>query len=47
MQPVFVLLDETIGHMHGKVTLPDLEEVQADIKPRKVFEGDPKDYKTL
>ena len=27
MQPVFVLLDETIGHMSGKAT-PDLEEVQ-------------------
>lgn len=45
MQPVFVLLDETIGHMSGKAILPDLEEVKAGIKPRRVFEGDPKEYK--
>jgi len=45
MQPVFVLLDETIGHMSGKATLPDLEEVQANKISRKKFEGDPKDYK--
>ena len=45
MQPVFVLLDETIGHMSGKATLPDLEEVQAGKISRKKFEGDPKDYK--
>ncbi len=45
MQPVFVLLDETIGHMSGKAVLPDLEEVKANIKPRRVFEGDPKEYK--
>jgi len=45
MQPVFVLLDETIGHMSGKAVIPDLEEVKAGIKPRRVFEGDPKEYK--
>lgn len=45
MQPVFVLLDETIGHMSGKAVLPDIEEVKADIKSRRVFDGDPKDYK--
>lgn len=45
MQPVFVLLDETIGHMSGKAVLPDLEEIKAGIKPRRVFEGDPKEYK--
>lgn len=45
MQPVFVLLDETIGHMHGKAMLPTVEEVQAGIKTRKVFTGDPKDYR--
>jgi len=44
MQPVFVLLDETIGHMSGKAVLPDLEEVKAGIKPRQQFTGDPKDY---
>jgi 2-oxoglutarate ferredoxin oxidoreductase subunit alpha len=45
MQPVFVLLDETLGHMHGKAMLPTQEEVKAGIKPRKEFEGDPKDYR--
>lgn len=45
MQPVFVLLDETIGHMSGKAILPDLEEVKNNIKKRRVFEGDPKEYK--
>lgn len=45
MQPIFVLLDETIGHMSGKAVIPDLEEIKAGIKPRKVFTGDPKDYK--
>lgn len=45
MQPVFVLLDETIGHMSGKASIPDLEEVQAGKIPRKKFTGDKKDYK--
>ena len=45
MQPVIVLLDETIGHMHGKAILPDLEEVKAGIKPRKTFDGPPEEYK--
>ena len=45
MQPVFVLLDETIGHMNGKATLPDLEEVKNSIVPRRTFDGNPKDYR--
>ena len=45
MQPVIVLTDETIGHMHGKAMLPTEEEVKAGIKPRKKFEGDPADYR--
>jgi 2-oxoglutarate ferredoxin oxidoreductase subunit alpha len=45
MTPVFVLLDETLGHMHGKAMLPDLEEVQKSVVKREVFKGDPKDYK--
>ena len=45
MTPVFVLLDETIGHMHGKAILPDLEEVEANTVNRERFEGDPADYK--
>jgi len=45
MQPVIVLLDETIGHMHGKAMIPTIEEVKEGIVPRKVFEGNPEDYK--
>jgi len=45
MQPVFVLLDETIGHMSGKASIPDLEEIQAEKIARKKFTGDKKDYK--
>lgn len=45
MQPVFVLLDETIGHMHGKAMIPTAEDVEAGIKPRKVFTGAPEDYR--
>ncbi len=44
MQPVIVLLDETIGHMHGKAMIPTPEEVKADIKPRKTFDGPAEDY---
>lgn len=43
MAPVFLLMDETIGHMYGKVTIPSLEEIE--IINRKVFDGDPKEYK--
>lgn len=45
MQPVFVLLDETIGHMHGKAMVPTPEEVKAGIVPRKTFTGAPEDYR--
>jgi 2-oxoglutarate/2-oxoacid ferredoxin oxidoreductase subunit alpha len=45
MQPVFVLLDETIGHMHGKAMIPTAEDVEAGIVPRKKFEGAPEDYR--
>ena len=45
MQPVIVLLDETIGHMHGKAVLPDIEEVKANIKTRKTFDGPAEEYK--
>lgn len=44
MQPVFVLLDETLGHMHAKANLPTVEEVKAGIKPRKTFDGPAKEY---
>ncbi|RXJ87352.1 2-oxoglutarate synthase subunit alpha [Arcobacter sp. CECT 8985] len=45
MQPVFLLLDETVGHMSGKATIPDAEEVKKSIVPRRVYQGDPKEYK--
>ncbi len=45
MQPVFVLLDETIGHMHGKAMIPTKESVEAGIKLRETFDGAPEDYK--
>jgi len=45
MQPVFVLLDETIGHMHAKAVIPTQEEVEKGIVPRKTFDGAPEDYK--
>lgn len=44
MQPVIVLLDETIGHMHGKAELPTAEEVEAGIVPRKRFDGPAEEY---
>ncbi len=45
MTPVFVILDETLGHMVGKAILPDLEDIEKSIVKRKEFTGDPKDYK--
>ena len=45
MTPVFLLLDETLGHMHGKAILPDIQEVQQSIINRAEFTGDAKDYK--
>ncbi len=45
MQPVFVLLDETIGHMHAKAIIPTAEAVKEGIVPRKTFDGAPEDYK--
>jgi 2-oxoglutarate ferredoxin oxidoreductase subunit alpha len=44
MQPVIVLTDETLGHMHGKAVLPTLEEVKAGIVPRKTFDGPAEEY---
>jgi len=44
MTPVFVLLDETLGHMVGKAVLPDVEEVKKNLVNRKVYEGDPVTY---
>jgi len=44
MQPVFVLLDETIGHMHAKAEIPTAEAVKAGIVPRKTFTGPVDEY---
>ena len=43
MTPVFLLLDETIGHMHAKAVLPQVSELE--IYSRKQFGGDPADYR--
>ncbi len=43
MTPVFLLLDETVGHMNGKATLPEISEIQ--VINRKKFTGSSKDYK--
>jgi len=45
MQPVFVLLDETIGHMHAKAEIPTAEAVKAGIVPRKTFDGPAEEYR--
>lgn len=45
MTPVFLLLDETLGHMHGKATIPDLEEVEATIINRKEYTGEASEYR--
>jgi 2-oxoglutarate ferredoxin oxidoreductase subunit alpha len=45
MQPVIVLLDETLGHMHGKAMIPTEEEVKKGIVPRKTFDGPAEEYK--
>ncbi|RDU58419.1 2-oxoglutarate synthase subunit alpha [Helicobacter sp. MIT 99-5507] len=44
MTPVFLLLDETLGHMQGRASLPEIEDVKKTIKNRRQFQGDPKDY---
>ncbi|TKX29367.1 2-oxoacid:acceptor oxidoreductase subunit alpha [Campylobacter sp. MIT 12-5580] len=43
MTPVFLLLDETVGHMNGKAKLPELNELE--IINRAKFSGDKKEYK--
>lgn len=42
MTPVFLMLDETIGHMYGKVLLPEVSELK--IVNRARFSGDPCEY---
>ncbi len=44
MQPVFVIMDETLGHMHGKAMIPLEEQTKSEIKLRKQFEGKPEEY---
>jgi len=45
MQPIIVLLDETLGHMHAKAVIPTVEAVEADIKLRKTFDGPAEEYR--
>lgn len=45
MTPVFLLLDETLGHMYGKAIIPEAQEIQKQIINRRVFEGDSNEYK--
>lgn len=42
MTPVFVLLDETLGHMQARANLPEISEL--NVIKRAEFSGDPKDY---
>ncbi|MCZ6167078.1 2-oxoglutarate synthase subunit alpha [Campylobacter ureolyticus] len=42
MTPVFLLLDETLGHMQAKAVLPDIKELE--IYKRAEFNGDKKEY---
>lgn len=44
MTPVFLLLDETVGHMHGKTLIPDFNDIKPTIYNRREFKGEPKDY---
>jgi len=45
MQPVIVLLDETLGHMHAKAVIPTEEETKKGIVPRKTFDGPAEEYR--
>lgn len=42
MTPVFLLLDETIGHMHAKTLIPESSDIK--VHNREVFSGEAKDY---
>ena len=42
MTPVFLLLDETLGHMQAKAVLPEISDLE--IECRAEFKGSPKDY---
>lgn len=42
MTPVFLLLDETLGHMQARVSLPDLESLE--LYKRREFIGAPEAY---
>jgi 2-oxoglutarate ferredoxin oxidoreductase subunit alpha len=40
--PVFVMMDECVGHMTEKVVIPPADEIE--VEPRYMYEGDPKEY---
>ncbi|HTY99385.1 MAG TPA: transketolase C-terminal domain-containing protein, partial [Rhodocyclaceae bacterium] len=41
--PTFIMTDETVGHMHEKVTIPPAEEI--GVVPRNWYEGPKSDYR--
>jgi 2-oxoglutarate ferredoxin oxidoreductase subunit alpha len=41
--PVFIMTDETVGHMHEKVVIPPAEEIQ--VVERNWYEGPKEDYR--
>ncbi len=43
MTPVFLALDETLGHMYAKASLPEKTDIQ--VVERKTFDGAPEDYR--
>lgn len=45
MTPVFVLLDETLGHMYGKAVIPDISDVEKNTYNRREFTGATERYK--
>ncbi len=40
--PVFVMMDECVGHMTEKVVIPPADEIE--VEPRFEYRGDPKEY---
>lgn len=43
MTPVFLLLDETLGHMQSEIELPDLKDI--NVINRAVYKGSKEEYK--
>lgn len=43
--PVVIFSDAWLGHIYEKVIIPELDELQKRIVPRKKYSGDPNNYK--